>query len=189
MFTDHGPQRHRNTEHFRFGNVIRPLSALCFCVAVACHGWLSPGLVAQQLIDRIIARIGMTVVTMTDVNAAIAFGVVAGDDFELAAEQMIQRQLLLNEVARFAPPDPGPGEIDRVVDQMKARAGDRLPQVMESTGVTDERLREMARDTLRIQAYILQRFGPPEQRRPNEVEDWIRDLRARATVSVPSQAD
>ena len=154
-----------------------------FCLA--CSLWLSVA-EAQQLLDRIVARIGADVITMTDVQAAMAFDVVAGEDFDLAAEQMIQRHLLLTEVQRFAPPDPLPEEIDAEVTAMRTRAGDDLAQVMQSTGVTDERIREIARDTLRIQGYINQRFGPAAQRRPNEVEQWIRDLRARATVAVPS---
>ena len=111
---------------------------------------------------------------MSDVNAAMALGVVEGPDFELAAEQLIQRQLVLAEVARFAPPDPEAAALDRQVEMMKMRAGARLPQVMQSTGVDDERIREMARDTLRIQAYLNQRFGTTVQVSDEEVAQYYR---------------
>jgi hypothetical protein len=49
--------------------------------------------------------------------------------------------------------------------------------------VDETRIREMARDTLRIQAYATQRFGPAGLKSP-EIAQWVRDLRARATVTV-----
>ena len=156
MFT---PTTHRGTEAL-------------LCASVCWILWLSP--VSGQLLDRIVARIGSTAITMSDVNAAMALGVVEGPDFELAAEQLIQRQLVLAEVARFAPPDPEAAALDRQVEMMKMRAGARLPQVMQSTGVDDERIREMARDTLRIQAYLNQRFGTTVQVSDEEVAQYYR---------------
>ena len=38
-------------------------------------GWLSV-VEAQQLLDRVVARIGTTAITQTDVDAALAFGIV-----------------------------------------------------------------------------------------------------------------
>ena len=65
---------------------------------------------AQQLIDRVLARVGTNAVTMTDVRAAIELGLVEvkpGEDRQaVALERTIDRQLLLNEVARFSPPEP-----------------------------------------------------------------------------------
>ena len=39
-------------------------------------GWLPP-LAAQQLLERVVARVGGYAITLTDVNAALALGVVA----------------------------------------------------------------------------------------------------------------
>jgi hypothetical protein len=181
MFTDYDTQRHRGTEGF----LSKRLVPLCLCASVCCVQWLSIAN-AQELLDRIVARVGNTVITLTDVNAAMAFDVAPAEDFDTAAQQMIERQLLLAEVARFAPPDPAAPAIDAEVAGMKMRAGAGLAQVMQSTGVGEERIRELARDTLRIQGYINQRFGPAAQRTPGEVEQWLKDLRGRATVSVPA---
>jgi hypothetical protein len=156
--------------------------SLSLCVAAACLASAS----GQELLDRIVARIGTTVITMSDVNAASALGVVPGFGFQEATEQMIERQLVLAEVARFAPPDPDPEAIEREVAAMRMRAGDRLPQVMRTTGTTDERLRELARDTLRIEGYLNQRFGPAAQRNDVEVRQWLQGLRARASITIPA---
>jgi hypothetical protein len=141
---------------------------------------------AQQLLDRVVAHVDGTAITLTDLNAAIGLGVVeapAGSDSKMALERLIERQLVLSEVARFAPPEPPAAAVDREVAAMTERTGGRLEAVMDSTGVDETRIREMARDTLRIQAYATQRFGPAGLKSP-EIAQWVRDLRARATVSL-----
>ena len=142
---------------------------------------------AQQLLERIVAHVDGTAITLTDLNAAIALGVVdapSGSNRDaLALERLIERQLVLAEVARCAPPEPLAAAVDREVATMTTRVGDRLAALMESTGIDESRIREMARDTLRIQAYATQRFGPAGLKSP-EIAQWVRDLRARATVTV-----
>lgn len=139
--------------------------------------WLSP-VVAQQLLDRIVARVNGYAITLTDVNAAVELGVVdapAGEDRQAAATQrLIERQLVLDEVARFAPPEPDAATVDHEVARMIGRVGPRLAAVMASTGVDDSRIREMARDTLRIQAYLDQRFGTTVQVSAEEVVQYYR---------------
>ena len=142
---------------------------------------------AQQLLDRVVAHVDGTAITLTDLNAAIALGVVGApqgsDRNAVALERLIERQLVLSEVARFAPPEPPAAAVDREVAAMTERAGGRLAAVMDATGVDEARIREMARDTLRIQAYAMQRFGPAGLKSP-EIAQWVKDLRARATVTV-----
>lgn len=143
---------------------------------VALVAWLSP-LGAQQLLDRVVARVDGYAITLTDVNAAVALGVVdapAGAGETAAIERLVDRQLVLAEVARFAPPEPAPGDIAREVAAMTARTGGRLAAVMDATGVDEGRVRDMARDTLRIAAYLNQRFGTTEQLTEEEVLQYYR---------------
>ena len=116
---------------------------------------------AQQPIDRVMARIGSNAVTLTDVKAAVGLGLVdaKSPDDAMALSQVIDRQLMLMEVARFPPAEPLPGAIDQQVEAMRKHVGAALPELMKSTGLDDARLKDLARDTLRIQAYIMQRFG------------------------------
>ena len=151
--------------------------SLCLCVSVVCWGWLS-SLNAQQLLDRVVARVNNVPITLTDVNAALGLGVVtvsgAEDPGAAAMRQLIERQLILAEVARFAPPEPDAAAIDRDVADMKARTGDRLAALMQSTGLDEQRIRDIARETLRIQAYLNQRFGATVQVSEGEVEQYYR---------------
>jgi hypothetical protein len=132
---------------------------------------------AQQLIDRVLARIGTTAVTMTDVRAAIELGIVdvkPGEDPESAAlQRLIDRQLQLKEVARFSPPDPPAAEVAKELAAMKANAGSRLTEVMTSTGLDDEKLQLLARETLRIRAYVRQRFANNAQVTEDEARKYF----------------
>ena len=132
---------------------------------------------AQQLLDRVVARVNGEVVTLTDVKAAVALGVVevpAGAGEADAIQALIDRQLVLAEVARFAPPEPSAADVARETARLTARVGPRLAAVMESTGIDEARIRDVSRDTLRIQAYLDQRFGTTEQLTEEEVAQYYR---------------
>lgn len=139
----------------------------------------------QQLLDRVVARVGQTPITQTDVDAAAAFGVIdrqAGDP----VKQMIDRRLILAEVNRFPPPEPDFRVVQDLMVKMKATAGPEVNAVMKRTGVDDKRLSELARETLRIRVYLLQRFGN-SARSEEQMTRWLSDLRARGDVAeVPT---
>jgi hypothetical protein len=146
---------------------------------------------AQNVIERVLARVDASVIMLTDVRAAIGLGLVdapAGPDGERRAlDQLIDRQVLLHEVARFPPPEPTDGAIEEAAALMRARAGARLPELMNTTGIDDARIRELARDTLRIQAYVGQRFGAAATLGDADVGQWLRESRKRASVIEPSR--
>jgi hypothetical protein len=134
----------------------------------------APG-AAQQLIDRIVARVDGAAITLSDVNAAIALGIVDGTAGQSAAiEQMIDRQLVLGEVARFLPPEPPSSSVAIEAGVLTTRVGLRLPEVMASTGIDEARIREIARENLQIQAYLNQRFGTSVQLTEEEVARYYR---------------
>ena len=135
---------------------------------------------AQQLLDRVVARVGTSAITQTDVDAAVAFGVVdkAGDPLK----QMIDRRLMLAEVVRIPPPEPAETAITELVATMKAAAGAQAASVMRRTGVDEKRLVEFARETLRIQAYLAQRFGSGP-RADEQRTLWLDGLRMRGDVT------
>jgi hypothetical protein len=178
----------------------------------------------QQLLDRIVARVNGVSITLTDVKAAMALGIAEPPE-AAAIQQLIDRQLVLSEVARFLPPEPPPSAVALEAGVLTARAGLHLPEIMASTGVDEARIRELALENLRIQSYLNQRFGvnvqlteeevaqyyrihPEEftrggtlmpfteaepvarerasaERRAVAVAQWMRDLRARAVISLP----
>ena len=138
---------------------------------------------AQQLIDRVLARVGTEAITQTDVRALVEFGLIeAKSPTEPAAvQQAIDRYLILREVARFPPAEPPPAAVEMQLAAMKARVGDRLEQVMRETGLNEDRLRGLARDTLRIRDYLQQRFGLSAQVGEEEARRYFEEHRSEFT--------
>ena len=156
----------------------------CLLIALLCSG-LSAS--SQALLDRVVARVNGQAITLSDARAAEGLGLVdlpAGQDRMLAATRgLIDRQLMLNEVSRFSPPEPKPEDLDREMATIESRAGTReeLNALMRATGLNTLRVREIARDTLRIRAYLTQRFGANVVQ--STIDQWVNDLRRRATIA------
>ena len=135
-----------------------PLGRAALALIVACG--LGVPLAAQTLLDRVVARVNGSVILLSDVRAAVLFGLVDGPaESDDAVEQMVQRALLVEEVNRFPPPEPTAEAIESELARMRARAGVSIDEVERTTGLSAGNLRLFARDRLRIQSYIDQRFG------------------------------
>jgi hypothetical protein len=185
-------------------------------------------LAGQTLLDRVVARVNGSVILLSDVRAAVAVGLIeAAPDSPDAVEQMVQRTLLVEEVNRFPPPEPTGEAVDGELARLRARAGGSLDDVERTTGIQADHVRLLARDRLRIQVYIDQRFGvtvpltdeqvlqyyrahPDEftangevvpferaqglareraglEQRQRTISQWLRDLRSRADVNIPTR--
>ncbi len=136
---------------------------------------------AAAVIDRILASVSGGIITLSDVNAAIELGVVntsgASDPLQAALDQLIARSLMLAEVDRYAPPEPGAAEIDARIGTLRARAGteERLKQAMTAGGLSEASLRGIARDDLRLEAYLSQRFATLTPAADEEVLRYYRE--------------
>jgi hypothetical protein len=201
---------------------MRHRSAACAVLVVVLLG--GP-LSAQSLVDRVVARVSGTVILLSDVRAAVMFGLVeAPAESEDAVEQMVQRSLLVEEVNRFPPPEPSADAVEAELARLRTLAGMPLEEVERLTGLSPDNVKLLARDRLRVQSYIDQRFGltvpltdeqvleyyrahPEEftvngqvtpfdgaqglvreraglEQRQRTISQWLRDLRARADVTV-----
>lgn len=130
----------------------------------------------QTVLDRVVARVGAVAITETDVRAAAALGLIAlppGADVVVdGTRAMIDRQLIVQEVNRVAPAAPDDAAVEKAVDVMKARVGAQYEALTRSTGLDDQRLRALARESLRIQAYLQQRFGTVAQASLQDARDY-----------------
>jgi hypothetical protein len=123
--------------------------------------------VHDDVIDRVLAVVGGEMITLTDVTAARDFGLVSpgnpADRIRAVLTQLIDRELILAEVDRYAPPEPEADAVDREVRGVRGRfASDQAFQAaLMRSGIDEKRLRETLRNDLRIQAYLDQRFALP----------------------------
>jgi hypothetical protein len=139
----------------------------------------------QQLLDRVLARVDGAPITLSDVQASIGLGLIQAppgpDAIAMGTQLMIDRQIELTEVQRFPPPSPDAASVAGEAARLKMSAGARLPGLMQSTGLTEQRISDIARDNLRIAAYLDQRFGTIVQVSDEEVANYYRTHEAEFT--------
>jgi hypothetical protein len=141
-----------------------------------------------EVIDRVLAVVSGSLITLSDVNAAYELGLVAprgpGDRVRDVLSQLIDRELQLTEVDRYAPPEPSAADVEREVEAVRSRfpSPELFDAVLARTGVDLAHLRETLRANLRIRAYLDQRFSAGDDRRQQVIDEWIAGLRRRADV-------
>jgi hypothetical protein len=118
---------------------------------------------AAEIIDRILAVVDGAIIMQSDVRVAMRLNLVpsagAPDPASAVLERLIERQLILSEVDRYAPPDPAQADIDRHVADIRSRAGAEFESVLQLGGIGLVQLRRDVRVVLRIVAYLQLRFG------------------------------
>ena len=126
-----------------------------------------------DLIERTLAIVGTQVITLSDARAAIRFGLIAGQppaNPSAVTQQLIDRELMLREVQRYAPPTPTDSSIETRMGEIRQRlsGANSWSTALEETGFTEVRLRAWVRDDLRTVAYLAQRFASAST--PTETE-------------------
>jgi hypothetical protein len=164
-------------------------------VLLLAAGSLESGAGAQELLDRTLALVGGQPITLSDVRAALALGLITsdqtGDPIPAATTRLVDRQLILREVQRYAPAAPAESAIDARLAEIRAGIGDAaaVKSLLDRHGFSEERMRAWVRDDLRSQAYLLQRFASASTVRDrNElIADWLEELRRRTDVVILPQ--
>ena len=116
------------------------------------------------MLERTLAIVGGAVVTQSDVSLALALGLVEGPAAatpESALSALVDRWLMLHEVARFAPTEPAAAAVEARLAALRARAGDAetVTRRLSEAGRAASYLTAWVRDDLRIAAYLEQRFA------------------------------
>lgn len=145
-------------------------------LSVAVTMWMTAASASAQpaeLIDRTLAIVGGRVITLADTRAATWLGLIdigkPADEVAAATTLLVERELVLREVQRYAPPEPSDNAIETRLQSVRQRFPDAgtLKGALDATGFNEARLRSWIRDDLRIQAYLAQRFAaagaPTEQ--------------------------
>jgi hypothetical protein len=156
------------------------------------------GSARAEIIDRILAVVDTQIITLSDVRAALRFGLVS-EDVSLdptgaVLQRLIDRRLMLIEVDRYAPPEPADPAVNASLAAVERRFKDALAFeiALTQSGLTREELRRQLRDSLRIESYLQQRFSTALQVSDDEVvryyrehpEDFTRDGQLRSFDDV-----
>jgi hypothetical protein len=122
-------------------------------------------LAQPELIERTLALVGGQPITLSDARAAIEFGLVTAErpseDIPAITGRLVDRELILREVQRYAPPAPADAAVDARLAEVRARFRDAagFTRALDLHGFTEARLRAWIRDDLRTVAYLAQRFA------------------------------
>ena len=161
-------------------------------LGVAIVGLLMPraaALSGQEVIDRVLAVAVGDVITLSDVKAATALGLIdpgqATDPVREVLSRLIDRALILDEVERYVPPEPPLEAVEQALARVRTRFdSDRaFAKALAEVGLTEPSLRRRLREDLRIRAYLDQRF--PEtapEGRDTLIQVWLAGLRRRADI-------
>jgi hypothetical protein len=163
------------------GRTVRIGATLAFCVLAVCA-------VRAETIDRVLAVVAGQLITLTDVTAATDLGLQstegAADPVRAVLDKLIDRELVLAEVDRYAPAEPGAQTVDHEVELIRQRfpSGAAFEAALERSGIDEKHLRETVRQDLRMRAYLDQRFSASPDQRLSAVNEWIAGLRRRGGV-------
>jgi hypothetical protein len=135
-----------------------------FCLIAALVAPADARAQAGELIERTLAIVGTQVITLSDARAAVRLGLIEAErsaDPSSVTQLLVDRELILREVQRYAPPAPSESSIDARLDEVKKALGGEgeWARLLEETAFTEVRLRAWVRDDLRAVAYLAQRFA------------------------------
>ena len=144
---------------------------------------------ADEVIDRVLAVVAGDLIMQSDVRAARELGLVSlgnADDVDRAVlSQLIDRALILDEVERYAPPEPTAEAIDEALTTIRGRfpTDESFATALARVGFDQKQLRTVLRQNLRIRAYLDERFaGETPEHAAAIVAGWVAGLRSRATI-------
>ena len=144
--------------------------------------------VQAETIDRVLAVVAGQLIMLSDVTGAIDLGLQsadgASDPVRAVLTKLIDRELVLAEVDRYAPPEPTSEAVDGELQRVRQRfaSPDAFESALARSGIDDTHLRETLRQDLRMRAYLDQRFNAASDRRVNAINDWMAGLRRRGGV-------
>jgi hypothetical protein len=149
---------------------------------------LATGVVRAETIDRVLAVVAGQLITLSDVTAATDLGLqspdAAADPVRAVLNKLIDRELVLAEVDRYAPAEPTAESVDREVQRVRQRfpSSDGFEAALARSGIDEKHLRETLRQDLRLRAYLDQRFSTASDRRAALIDEWLAGLRRRGGV-------
>jgi hypothetical protein len=134
------------------------IACVCLCVAI-------PAAVpARDLLDRVLAVVSGTIITLSDVRAAIELGFIdtrdARDPVGVGVTRLIERRLVLDEALRYETPDPDMVSVEAMLLWARQRYASEAEweSAKRRLGLTDDGIRTMAADILLVELFVERRF-------------------------------
>ena len=169
---------------------------LAFTVVAAFTSQPDP-LAAQEVVDRIVARVENDIILLSDVRALSRYqqfldGKSESDDQVL--DRLIDQRIVRTEADASHSPRPSEADIDHAVNRVRNSfaSGQEYEERKKQAGLTDQDVRAMAASQLYLSNYLDSRFRSSVQIDPKAVEDFYQTAivpRAKARGQEPPTLD
>jgi parvulin-like peptidyl-prolyl isomerase len=174
---------------------MRGLGILAFAGALMALG--SAPLPAQELIDRIVARVENDIILLSEVRALGRYQQLVEGKSESEAQvldRLIDQWIVRNEADTAQFPHPSDEDIARGVDRVEKSftSPEEYETRKKQTGLTNIDVRKMVTAQLYLSNYLDSRFRPSVQVGPKDVEDFYQKAvipRAQARGQAPPSLD
>jgi parvulin-like peptidyl-prolyl isomerase len=134
---------------------------------------------AQELADRIVAKVESDIILLSDVRELSRYqtfldGKSQSDEDIL--NRLIDQWIVRNEATAARFPQPSESDVNRSIERLKRAfsSEEEYEARKKQTGLTDEEIREFLRAQLYLSNYLDSRFRPVIQIDEKEVEDFYK---------------
>lgn len=171
---------------------MRRLTIQVFFIAIAI-AVARDGLAAQEVVDRIVARVENDVILLSDIRVLSRYQQFLDGKSETDAQildRLIDQWIVRTEAEVFRTPRPSNEDIDRSLSTLKnSFASEQEYEARKrQAGLSDQDIRTMAATQLYLSYYLDSRFRPSVQVDPKAIEDFYQNTvlpRAKARGQDP----
>lgn len=147
--------------------------ALAAFVALPRHG------VAQETVDRIVAKIESDIILMSDIRELSRYQTFldgSSQSDEEILNRLIDQWIVRNEASAARFPQPSEEDVDRSIERLRRSfaSADAYESRRKQAGLTDEEIRRFVRAQLFLSNYLDSRFRPVIQINDAEIEEFYK---------------
>jgi parvulin-like peptidyl-prolyl isomerase len=153
----------------------RSIAFGCFIGLLFCVAW--PRLPAQEIIDRVAARVENDIILLSDVRVLARYQQLVDGKSESDAQildRLIDQWIVRNEAETARFPRPSEDEITRGVERVQKSftSAEEYEARKKQVGLTDADIKNMVAAQLYLSNYLDSRFRPSAKIEPKDVEDF-----------------
>jgi len=159
--------------------IIGRISILFFACLLVLQGFWPPSLCAQEVIDRIVARVESDVILLSDVRLLTRYQLLVEGKSESDAvilDRLIDQWIVRNEATIARTPQPSDAEIDRGLQRLQQSFASKedYEARRKLADLSEADVRRLTADQIFLNNYLDSRFRPSVQVDEQAIQDFTR---------------
>ena len=161
-------------------NIIGRISILFFACLLVLQGFWPHSLCAQEVIDRIVARVESDVILLSDVSLLARYQLLVEGKSESDAvilDRLIDQWIVRNEATIARTPQPSDAEIDRGLQRLQQSFASKedYEARRKLAGLSEADVRRLTADQIFLNNYLDSRFRPSVQVDEQAIQDFYQN--------------